>query len=109
MRPLSPALLDALLAAPPTGIGTDRRLIAREQIAYLLGAFADTEQKAELLPMLNPDSPAWEREILVRRALAVGLSNAGHPDVASDYVSTLRAEIDAGGETPRPTQTSASS
>ncbi len=96
-----PALLDALLAAPPTGIGTDRRLIAREQIAYLLGAFADTEQKAELLPMLNPDSPAWEREILVRRALAVGLSNAGHPDVASDYVSTLRAEIDAGGETPQ--------
>lgn len=96
-----PALLGALEAPESRGFRRGQRRVAREHVGYLLGVLADAGLKAELEPLLDPSDPRHERDHLVRRGVAIGLSNSGRTEIADAYVEALRAEIDADGETPQ--------
>jgi hypothetical protein len=96
-----PALHSALELPISERFTRGRARVAREQIGYLLGVLAGDELRARLEARLDPESDDYESDVVVHRGIAIGLSNNDAVDVAERYVEMLRAEIAAGGDTPR--------
>ena len=98
-----PALLGALESSISKRFVSGRARVAREQVGYLLGVLAGDELCAELEPRLDPADARYESDAIVRRGIAIGLSNndAVAMGVADRYVDQLRAEVAAGEDTPQ--------
>ena len=99
-EPIIASLRGALEADDGPAMSPGTRRIAREQIAYLLGALANEGLTGELAVMLDRASPRYEHDELIRRALAVGMANGGEAEFADWLADELREERQAGGPSP---------
>jgi hypothetical protein len=64
-----------------------RKRLAREQLAYYLGSPRSSHAIAFLREQYNKETDPW-----IRRAIALGLSYCGDPELLSAYLSRLREE-----------------
>jgi hypothetical protein len=94
------ALRACLLGDGGSTLDPRRRRVARQQVAYFLGAVGDARVREELMPLLDLASDHFERDPWVRRGVLSGLADGGLVAAADQFVEGLRTEIAANGATP---------